>query len=917
MKISYSQVEQNVASIANRSVYTVDFLYKLLAAYGRSAAAITQLRSGTINKSSDPSAILQKDVVYFKVFQKGAILEHEIEIIENDPLTERYRPRYLIATDLTELRAKDTKKNTTLAIKIADLDRDIAFFYGWTGDEITDDKTEAVADRRAAEKMNELYSEIEKVNNEKLVGKGGAFRHDLNVFFSRLLFCFFAEDTGLFAENQFTNAVKLITNTDGSDLKDFFINLFKALDNKDKTNFSTPYSDFPFVNGTIFNAAKHDIAVPDFNAQARHLLLECTKSDWSEINPDIFGTMFQGIVDPERRDHNGMDYTSVPNIMKVIEPLFLDELHKRFDEIYNTPSELKKLLSRIRSIKVFDPACGTGNFLIIAYKQLRLLENAILSRLDEIKESRKKSKEKRNQDALFILENAENTNVIYNSEIPLSNFYGIEIDDFAHEMAILSLYIAKHQMDSEFEKQFVVKLKHLPLIKNENIVKGNAARIDWQTVCVNDGADEIYLIGNPPYKGSSVQTVEQKSDVKNIFENSFENYKNLDYIAIWFKLGADYIIGTKSRLAFVTTNSISQGEQVDLLWPYIIAKVEISFAYTSFKWQNSARDNAGVTVVIISLRNQSNEEKYIYTDGIKKLAKNINPFLIDGQNMIIGRHSESISNLPELVRGSMPTDGGAFTLTLEEKMQLIDQYPNAEKFVKDYTSGGDYLKRVKRWCLWIKDNDLEEAEQIPLIKERLDRVYDFRINSKAPTTVEYADFPNRFRQRAYKNKDFIILPLTSSERREYIPMDFFEKGAVATNSAGIIYDAELWLFALLESKMHMTWIRTVCGQLETRIRYSSTLGYNTFPVPSLSDAQKTKLATSARAILLVRAAHFEQTLAEMYDPDTMPADLREVHDKNDIIVDQLYRGKGFANDEDRLAMLFDLYEQMTARKGKK
>lgn len=917
MKITYQQVEQNIASIANRSVYTADFLYELLAAYGRSATAITQLKSGTINKAADPNTILQKDVVYFKVLPRATVLEHEIEEIENDPLTVRYRPRYLIATDLTELRAKDTKKNTTLAIKIAGLDKDIAFFYGWTGDEMIDNKTEAVADRRVADKMNELYSEIEKVNLAKFVKEGSTFRHDLNVFFSRLLFCFFAEDTGLFTKDQFSDAVKLITNTDGSDLNIFFITLFRALDSKDKSTFSTPYSDFPFVNGTIFNLAKHDISVPDFNAQARHLLIECAKSDWGQINPDIFGTMFQGIVDPDKRDDYGMDYTSVPNIMRVIEPLFLDQLYERFDEIYSTPSELKNLLVRIRSIKIFDPACGSGNFLIIAYKQLRLLESAIIGRLDELKSARKNSKVKQSNAALFVVEDVEAAMVIHDSKINLNNFYGIEIDDFAHEMAILSLYIAKHQMDAEFEKQFLVKLKHLPLIENKSIIKDNAARFDWHVACPNNATDEIYLIGNPPYKGADLQTDQQKDDFKAYF--GLEDYSgNLDYISIWFIKGARYISNTKAKLAFVSTNSVTQGEHVGIMFPKIINEnVEISFAWTSFKWKNSARDNAGVTVVIIGLRKKSDEVKILYVDGIRSEVDHINAYLLPSDTDFIFKSSHILSDIPEMVLGSMPRDGSNLVLSPEEKDTIISVSPMAQKYIKKYLGAAEYIRGIDRYCIWVESADYDDAKKIPELKVRFDEVAKMRGKSKAGSTKQYASKPYRFVQISYKPTNSIIVPRVSSELREYIPMGYLDVDVVISDAANAIYDAEPWLFAILESKMHMVWIRTVCGQLETRIRYSSTLGYNTFPVPPLSDAQKDKLTASARAILLARDANFELTLGAMYDPNKMPSDLREAHDKNDVIVDQLYRGKGFANDEDRLTMLFDLYEQMTAKNGKK
>ena len=922
MKILLQEVQNNIANIANRHAYNADVIYELLAAYGRSKSAITQLREGHLNKAEDAGAVLQKDVVYFKTFAPGASLEHEVSELYEDPLTQRYNPRYLIATDLTNIAVKDTVIGTQKSFKLADVDNHLELFYGWTGDEIIKPGEDAPANRQAAEKMNELYVEIEKQNRQEFISNPN-FRHELNVFFTRLLFCFFAEDTGIYINNQFTNAIKTYTQTDGSDLAWFFGELFTSLDTEDKSALKTPFKDFPYVNGSIFDITRHAIAIPKFSAQARHLILECGRQNWGEIDPDIFGVMFQGVVDPECRDENGMDYTSVPNIMKVIKPLFLDGLHEEFDKAYDSEKKLWSLLGRVQKIKIFDPACGSGNFLIIAYKELRQLQHAIIGRIDEL------------------MPTGIGVKIPDNQLININNFYGIEIDDFAHELAVLSLFLAKHQMNQEFTEQFGKALSIIPLIDIPTIVRGNAACLDWQEVCPNVGNtvtkaeqealfdfgepeqaeldidqkvyDEIYLIGNPPYKGSSLQSRDQKADMKYNYDQVLDNYKNLDYISIWFKKGADYIANTKAELAFVSTNSISQGEQVNMIWPHLLDKTEIGFAYTSFKWQNSARDNAGVTVVIISLRNKSKTEKVILTEGIKYQAKNINPYLIDSQNIFLPRHTTSISEFPDLVRGSMPTDGGAFTLTEDEKNNLLSNYPQSQAFIKGYTSGGDFLASRMRCCLWIEDNQIELAQAIPLVKERLDMVRDFRLESNAPTTVEYAKYPNRFRQKAYKDTDFIILPLTSSERRTYIPMDFMQKGIVATNSAGVIYDAEPWLFSLLQSKMHMAWIRTVCGQLETRIRYSSTLGYNTFPIHTLLETEKDVLSKSARRILLARAAHPEKTLADMYDPDKMPADLRQAHEENDHLVDNLYKKGGFRTDEDRLAALFDLYEQMTAK----
>lgn len=918
-KVTLRQVQESIADIANRDHYTDDILYELLAAYGRSPNAITQLKQGQTNRAEVDGEVLQKDVVYFKTVPSGTSLEHTVEDQFENPLTQRFNPRYIIATDLINFAAKDTLKNTTLSIKWADIDNDLDFFYGWTGDEVVDPKTEAVADRRAADKMNLLYAEIEKLNREKLADPASNFRHELNVFFTRLLFCFFAEDTGLFNDKQFTHAIKL-TQQDGSDLHDFFEQLFIALDSEDHSSMSAPYSSFPHVNGSLFNTSKHSIAIPDFNAQARHLILECTSLNWGEINPDIFGTMFQGVVDPDHRDENGMDYTSVPNIMKVIEPLFLDNLRERFDAVYNTPSSLRELIDRIRNIKVFDPACGSGNFLIIAYKELRQLESAILARLEELKREQRKQPNAEHtslfsaEDLLDIQKDA--TDAPLASGIDLNNFYGIEIDDFAHELAILSLYLAKHQMDSEFEKQFPVKLKHLPLIENRNIIKTNAARANWDEVLPNNGTDEIYLIGNPPYKGGKkIKNPAMKEDVRLAHEN-IPYSKNVDYISIWFLKAGRYVRNTHAKYAFVSTNSICQGEQVGMFWPYLFSLgLEIIFAYPSFKWSNSARDQAGVTCVIVGLANSGEvKNKYVYADGLRKEASAINAYLIpDGPNTIIAKRGYVLSGLPKMSLGSMPKDGGGLILTPEEMERIRASDERAQKYIKRYIGSDSFLKNLQRYCLWIEDNEAEDAAAIPEIAQRLEIVRQYREDSDAESTQDFSGKSYRFIQRAYSQTNQIIVPRISTERRKYIPLGFLDENYVVSDGANVIYDAGPYILALLSSAMHNIWVKSVSGGLETRINYSSTICYNSFPIKPLSEAEKDSLNLSARNILLARAAHPEKTLADMYDPDKMPADLRTAHEENDRLVDNLYRKGGLTSDEDRLAALFDLYEQMTAK----
>jgi hypothetical protein len=927
MKIALQQVQENINNIANRHEYNADIVYELLAAYGRSKSAITQLREGHLNKAEDDNAVLQKDVVYFKTFADDTSLETQVEELYEDPLTQRYNPRYLIATDLKNLAAKDNLKGTTLTIKLADIDDHLDFFYGWTGDEVVDTKTEAVADRRAADKMNELYVEIEKQNRTEFAANP-KFRHELNVFFTRLLFCYFAEDTGIYGDKQFTNAIKTYTQTDGSDLAWFFGELFTALDTKPEENHTlrTPFKEFPYVNGSIFNTVKHAIAIPKFSAQARHLILECGRQNWGEINPDIFGTIFQGVVDPEHRDENGMDYTSVPNIMKVIKPLFLDGLHEDFDKYYDNEKKLWALLARVQKIKVFDPACGSGNFLIIAYKELRQLQHAIIGRIDEL------------------MPTGIGIKIPDNQLLNINNFYGIEIDDFAHELAVLSLFLAKHQMNQEFTQQFGKSLSIIPLIDIPTIVHGNAARLDWQEVCANVGHtvtareqsalfelegeqaelqlgettyDEIYLIGNPPYKGGKkIKNPTMKEDVK-LAHRGMPYSKNIDYISIWFFNAGRYIKDTKAKFAFVSTNSICQGEQVGMFWPHLLNELELDiiFSYTSFKWQNSARDNAGVTCVIVGMANVGQvKKKFVYADGLQIEADYVNAYLIpDSPNIIVEKNTSVLSGTPKMTLGSMPKDGGGLALAPDIKQAIEDENPGAIRYIKRYVGSDEFIKDQDRYCLWIDDADVDDALSYSEIAKRIEIVRDYRAGSDAESTRDFASLSHRFIQRAYKPTNSIIVPRVSSERREYIPMGYLDKDTVISDAANAIYDAEPWLFALLESRLHMTWIRTVCGQLETRIRYSSTLGYNTFPIRVLTEAEKDALNKSTRRILLTRAAHPEKTLADMYNPDKMPEDLREAHEDNDHLVDSLYKKGGFTNDEDRLSALFELYEQMASK----
>lgn len=932
-RISYQQIQQNISEIANREYYSPTIIYDLLLAYGKPKATVTKLQNGVINFARHDGVLL-KDAVFFKIFPAGTVLESKVEQLKHDNRTERYRPRYLIATDLQNIAAYDRRQEVSLSTKLRDLDKDFTFFYGLSGNETSaGQKEEAYADRKAAERMKELYDEIVKCNSERILSDNLNFRHDLNIFFSRLLFCYFAEDTDLFEPKQFTNSVKSYTKTDGSDLPYFFEQLFKSLDSRpnEKQDMVDPFNKFPYVNGTIFDTKKHTMLIPKFNAQARHLLIQLAESDWSGVNPDIFGTIFQGIVDPQKRDENGMDYTSVDNINKVIGPLFMNELWAEYDKDFEDDNRIKDkngykvdhlnaLWDRIANIKIFDPACGSGNFLIITYKALRELEQNIIRKIDELMPG--------------------GVSVKLDSRIKLNHFYGIEIEDFPRELAVLSMFIAAHQMNIKFEEEFGKELTIIPIKDMPTIIRGNSIEMEWNSVCPNlptkkstIGAlsqtallddlqereqiqkaeyDEIYVIGNPPYKGANKQTAEQKNDFRNYFGE--KNYsKNLDYVSLWFLKGSEYIRNTNAQLAFVSTCSICQGEQVEYLFSDILDNnIEIGFAYRPFRWTNNAKDNAGVIVIILGLRNvKMNTKKYIYDDNLIIEATNINPYIIDYKNLIIKKSKEPINELPKMLYGSKPV-GDKLMLSSSERKEIINADPDAAKWIKQFINADDLINGKENYCLWIPDEEADEALSHSVISERIKDVAKKRSESKKAATRKLASAPYKFGEIRYKKSDAIVVPSVSSERREYIPLGFFiDSDVVVSNRSYVVYDACPWIFSILNSKMFNIWNSIVCAKLGTSFAFSSQLGYNIFPIPLLDSVQKEQLNESAMMILMARENHTEMTLAQMYDPDKMPEDLREAHNKNNLLIDKLYQPKAFLNDEERLSKLFAMYEDMT------
>lgn len=886
---SFSHIDaQNALECLNETKPNAqELVYELLRIFcGYGDGSIRRLREGVGNKAKDGRTVLVSNTIAYR--PKGVLdFYDEIKDMQANVRIVKQSPRLYVVSDGITIVAFDPKEQDIYENAVSLMWKDFDFFYPLAGIEKIRNVEEAEADVKSAELMAKIFDEIRRHNDVK----DKTEMHNLNIFMSRLLFCYFAEDTHLFPEpNLFTNAIKQHTAEDGHDLAEFIDRAFLAMSTTDPAVMNTlpkQFSVFPYVNGGLF---KKRIPIPVLSRRTRVLMIKCGDFDWKDINPDIFGSMIQAVVTPEMRAGLGMHYTSVPNIMKLIRPLFLDDLDDEFKLARETKDikRLRKLLLRLGRIKFFDPACGSGNFLIVSYKCVRELEIEIWQELRRLGEPE-----------------------LPMSNISLQQFYGIEIDDFACDTATLSLWLAEHQMNNKFNSAFGVQVSALPLRPSGHIVCGNACRLDWNAVCPHTAEEEVYVMGNPPYLGSRRQSNEQKLDMKFVFK---ENYGELDYISCWFLLGAEYIIGAKAKFAFVSTNSICQGLQMSLLWERIMANKEvINFAYTSFKWSNNAKSNAVVTVIIVGVCNENNVKKrIIYSGEHSSVVKNISPLLIDAPTVFVESVSKPLcKGIPIMNFGNMPADGGKLILSDEEKNRLENLNPNIAQFIKPLIGAEDFINGKHRWCIWLYEISSNEYLKIEEIKKRIEALKVIRAQSSRP---QLASIPHLFAQITQPmGINFILIPRHSSENREYIPIGYFDKENIAHDSCLIVGTESISLFAILTSKMHMAWVKTVGGRLETRYRYSAQLCYNTFPFPVINEVQQTELERLAQEVLDVRDQHFDMTLGEMYNPETMPDDLRDVHHRLDLTVERCYRPEPFASDEERLECLFGLYAKMTGK----
>ena len=877
-----TQIETNIKELIH-SFSKDTFIYDLLLAYGQPKATINRLKQGTANLSKDENTILLKKKLYYKLVE-DADLHHTIDDLSKDSSIHAHNPRFIIVTDNQTILSVDTKTEETLDIEIERLDKHYDFFLPWAGMEKSQHQNENPADVKAAEKMALLFDNI---NRDNPADEYGAMI-PIKEFMVELLFCYYAEDTNMFKDGIFTNGIISHTQEDGSDLSKYLFRLFYVLatDYEDRVGLPAHLNAFPYVGGALF-ARRY--ATPVFTKTTRKIIIECGQLDWAAINPDIFGSMMQGIVTNEDRGSIGMHYTSVPNIMKVIEPLFLNNLYEEFDKAKGNQTKLNSLLVRLSKIKIFDPACGSGNFLIIVYKELRRLEIKI----------------------------CKEANLLPLSGIKFDNFHGMDIVQFSAWITNVSLWIAKHQMNIEYFEILGKIVPTLPLKEKEhaNIRSGNACRSNWESICSKDIDDEIYVLGNPPYVGSRKQTEEQKEDLKLIYK---DNYKNLDYVSAWFMKATNYLVGYNNiKCGFVSTNSICQGLQTSLVWDRVLLSrdLEFSFAHQSFIWRNNASNNAGIIVVIIGIRNKSSKPKYIINNNIRTLVSNISPYLVEGGNLTVQSRNSPLSNFPKINNGNMAADGGFLFFTKQEKNTFVNRNSHLEKYFKRAYGSVEYINDKIKWCLWLENVELDVINNNQELLNIINSVKDVRIKSSRP---QLASKPHLFAQITQNTKyNFMIIPKVSSEARDYIPIGILDKDNISTDLSFIISNPPIYLLSVLISKMHMVWVKSIGGKMKTDYRYSKKICYNTFPFPLISDIRKEELIQNTFRILEEREKHSDRTLAQLYDPDKMPEGLKEAHHLNDLVVEKCYRSQPFRNDAERLEYLFTLYEKMIEEENTK
>ena len=909
------EIEEAVSELVSKPFDRAEFAYQFLASFGNKDTTIKRLRAtGGSNASDVAGGILQRNNIHLATCAAGDV-DATLKALRDSPKTASAKAKFILATDGETLQAEDiTSDDPPIACEYAKFADHFGFFLPLAGITTVKQIRESSFDIRATGRLNKLYVELLKDNPEWATAER---RPDMNHFMARLIFCFFAEDTDIFnSTGLFTATTDQMSERDSSNTHVVISEMFRAMNTKiaDRADAKLPrWADvFPYVNGGLFSGSTE---APRFSKIARSYLINIGSLDWKKINPDIFGSMIQAVADDEERGALGMHYTSVPNILKVLNPLFLDDLRGALDEAGDNGRKLLNLRNRLAKIRVFDPACGSGNFLVIAYKEMRAIEAVINQRRNE--------QERR-------------------SDIPLTNFRGIELRDFPAEIARLALIIAEYQCDVTYRGQQEALAELLPLDALNWITCDNALRLDWLSICPPTGkgvklrgddlfntpldqaqidfeneGGETYICGNPPWVWSNDLTDQQKQDVKRVLDGRIKSYKTLDYVSCWFVKAIDYASKNQSNCAFVATNSISQGQTVPCLWPYIFSRgFEIVFANTTFKWSNNAMKNATADAVIIGLSARSNAKKFLITDGIVKSCDSISPYLVPDIDVIAHKETKSIVGLPEMAYGCKPIDGGNLILSNEECKAFQISYPNDSRFIKRLYGSEELIHDIPRYCFYIDDADVGAAKQNPFIAARIEAVRLARLASSDAGANKASERAHQFREHRAPQSKAIYLPAVSSEERRFLTPIVVTPKSECSNRNFVMYDAPVWCIAILSSTLHRLWVLTICGKLQKRPNYSNTLGWNTYPVPKLTEQNKSDLTRCAEDILLARESHFPKTIADLYDPDNMPDNLRRAHEANDEVLERIYIGRRFKNDTERLEKLFELYTKMTQNAGK-
>lgn len=843
--------------------------------------------------------LLWKGTILIEMKSRGKNLDKAYQQAKDytHGLKQHELPKYILISDFENFRLYDLEDGKTIEFKLNDLINNVQHFGYILGYQKKVYKEQDPANIKAAELMGKLHDQLEEI---------GYTGHPLEVYLVRILFLLFAEDTTIFEKQQFQDYLENRTAEDGSDLASKLQELFQVLNTPKENRFRNldeQLADFPYVNGKLF---EENLPTASFDTKMRQALLNCCYIDWSKISPAIFGSMFQSVMNPKERRNLGAHYTSETNILKLIKPLFLDELWNEFENIKDNKNKLLEYHKKLGNLKFLDPACGCGNFLVITYRELRLLELEVIKTL--LFKHQKIRKE---------VASDANINISLIARLDVDQFFGIEYEEFPARIAEVAMWLIDHQMNMLISNEFGQYFVRLPLKKAAKVVHGDALETDWESVISKN--DLSFILGNPPFIGSKIMKQGQRDQIIKEFDNS-EGSGVLDYVTGWYIKAAKFIQGTKIKVAFVSTNSIVQGEQTSILWGQMLNKykIKIHFAHRTFKWSNEAKGNAAVYCVIVGFANYDTNNKSIFEyEDIKGEAhelkvKNINPYLVDAKDILINKSSNPICNVPKMSFGNMPLDGGYLLLSDEEKNEFTLRDPEAEKFIKPLISAYEFLNGEKRWCLWLVGAEPRELKQLPEVLKRIEAVKKFRLDSVAPSTQKFAATPTLFRDRNQPDS-YILIPSTTSENRKYIPLGSFGKNDIANNSCHTVPNGNLYHFGILMSAMHMAWVKSVCGRLESRFRYSKDIVYNNYPWPeNPSDKQLKAIETASQKVLNARLEFPNSSLSDLYDPLTMPPILIKAHHELDKAVDLAYRSQPFTSEANRMVFLFELYEKYTA-----